>query len=287
MLTLLAPAKINLCLHVGGRREDGLHELQSLAAPLPVGDEITVSSATEISLEIVGSFASDLDDVDVTTNLAWRAAVMLQQAAGINEGAKITLTKNMPVASGIGAGSADAATTLFLLRKLWSADISDDALLDLSFKLGADGPLCLLPHLQPCRSVIVSGAGEHVRAGPDLPPVHMCLINPGVSVSTGRIFELFDSEDLLGALDIPDYELAKGMPHFINATRNDLQVPAQRICPEITEVLALMNAGRHCLAARMSGSGATCFGFYENKTAADDITKQALARGWWAISAVL
>ena len=291
MRRTLAPVKINLCLHVGNLRPDGLHELSSLAAILPLGDELELSPAADtLSLEITGPFAADLAQISLDENLVMRAARALQRAGGITSGAHILLTKKMPLASGLGAGTADAAATLFLLRSFWQLPLDDEALMGLAFELGADGPLCLLPHLTKCSSVFVRGAGEYVTPGPALPKAWACLVNPGTGLSTAEVFARYDQEGVAGDLLLPDLspetdqETDKEidtLSAFMRASRNDLQSAAVCVCPQIEEVLALLTGSGQCLGARMSGSGATCFGLYPSRQEAEAVAATAADKGWW------
>ena len=169
MIVETAPAKINLYLHVGPLRGDGLHELASLFVFAYDGDIVTAAPSSDLSLTINGPFASALDGFPVTSNLVWRAADLLRHRFGVGDGAALTLEKNLPIAAGIGGGSADAAAALRALRKLWLLDISDVALAALSFELGADVPACLAR-----APVNVTGAGEILAPGPVLPPLWIC-----------------------------------------------------------------------------------------------------------------
>ncbi|MCI5043716.1 MAG: 4-(cytidine 5'-diphospho)-2-C-methyl-D-erythritol kinase [Aquisalinus sp.] len=282
-LQKLAPTKVNLCLHVGPVRKDGLHELASLAVFPQFGDVISISDANSLTLEVTGPFAEQLRDVPPESNLVIRAAHALQKAAAIDNGAKITLEKHVPAASGIGGGTSDATTTLFLLRDLWQAEISDDELLDLAFTIGADGPVCLMPHLSATASVSMRGAGEEVAHGPDLPQLWMCLINPLQEVPTGPVFRAFDEAN--PAPDSPKLPRFTTMADFGNDTRNDLQPFAEQLCPEIVSVLATLSAQSDVIWTRMSGSGATCFGLYETADAAMAAADTARQHGWWGKTA--
>ncbi|MCI5047811.1 MAG: 4-(cytidine 5'-diphospho)-2-C-methyl-D-erythritol kinase [Aquisalinus sp.] len=278
-----APVKVNLCLHVGPVREDGLHELASLAVFPQFGDVISVSPASALTLEVTGLFAVQLRDLPPESNLVMRAARALQDAAGTDKGAKITLEKHVPAASGIGGGTSDATTTLFLLRELWQAEISDAALHTLAFTIGADGPVCLMPHLTTTASVVMSGAGEKVARGPDLPDVWMCLVNPLQEVPTGPVFRAFDEANPAPVL--PDLPRFTTMGDFGDATRNDLQPFAEQLCPGIVSVLATLSAQSDVIWTRMSGSGATCFGLYETAEAAMAAADHAKQHGWWSKAA--
>jgi 4-diphosphocytidyl-2-C-methyl-D-erythritol kinase len=266
-----APAKINLTLHVTGRRADGYHLLDSLVVFADVGDRITAVPAPRIDLVIDGPMAAGLPADD--TNLVLRAARLL---AADGKGALITLTKVLPVASGIGGGSSDAAATLRVLARLWDVPLPrrEDAA-----RLGADVPVCFDP--RPRR---MSGAGEHLRDVPPLPPFWLVLANPRVPVATAEVFRALTRHDHPPMPDrLPGWFDLAALVSFLGSMRNDLETPAMRLQPVIGDVLTALRATRGCLIARMSGSGATCFGIYSERTAAEDAASRIRAAepGWW------
>jgi len=288
----LARAKVNLCLHVGALRPDGMHDIFSLAIFPAIGDRLSAEPAAELSLTIDGPFAGALAGLAPDSNLVLKAARLLQDEAGAAEkGARLQLTKCLPPASGIGGGTADAAAALILLRDLWQLPISDNRLVSLSFRLGADGPLCLAPYLPGGRSgrissAIATGAGEHVRAGPVLPPLWILLVNPGEAVSTAQIFHLFDTDPPSGPADrtafAPSYKCLQDLGAALAQTSNDLAGPAISLCPAIRDVLSFIERQPGCVFSRMSGSGATCFGLFSSRQAALKAGNAARGRGWWA-----
>ena len=282
-LQKLAPVKVNLCLHVGGVRSDGLHELASLTVFPDYGDLITVTAADEMTLGITGPFAAQLGDLPAEQNLILKAARALQKMGNTRKTAHISLEKNVPAASGIGGGTSDAATTLFLLRQLWHLDLSNAALLSLAFGIGADGPVCLMPHLSDTGTAIMTGAGETVVPGPALPPLWICLVNPLHEVPTGEVFRRFDTRR--PAPDLPVLPRFKDISIFGQETRNDLHPFAEQLCPEIAPVLAMLSAQSGVIWARMSGSGATCFALYETADAAMAAAQSARRNGWWGKAA--
>jgi 4-diphosphocytidyl-2-C-methyl-D-erythritol kinase len=254
-----APAKVNLYLHVTGQREDGYHLLDSLVVFADVGDQITIAPSNTLTLDHTGPFGNTLPDP--TENLIMRAAVALQDAHDVRAGAHITLTKNLPVASGIGGGSADAAAALRGLCQLWDIDPTSHAVLDLALSLGADVPVCLRG-----RSTIMRGIGENFTDIEDCPPTHAVLVNPGVGVSTPTVFKA-RTGDFSPGVDwgaYPGATLAERLGH----TRNDLQPPAMSLSPMIADVLNALADLDGVQLARMSGSGATCFGLFPNAEAA-------------------
>ena len=272
-----APAKINLLLHVGEKRADGFHELESLVVFAETGDELSFAAAHMLSLSIKGPFAGNVGlDAD---NLVVRAARRLAAHAGHNGDAEITLTKNLPVASGIGGGSADAAAALRGLRALWSLDVSDAALLEIAATLGSDVPVCVAS-----KPAWMEGRGERVTPAEAVPQAAMVLVNPRVAVPTGPVFKALLTRRGIGAVDhgVKARDV-KALARFLMMTSNDLQVPAIQIAPIIGEVLDELSRMPGALLWRMSGSGATCFGLFE-----DDASAQmaAIALGtshpkWW------
>jgi 4-diphosphocytidyl-2-C-methyl-D-erythritol kinase len=276
MLSEAAPAKINLFLHVTGRRDDGYHLLDSLVVFAAAGDRLRVTEADGLSLALTGPFAAGL--VAEADNLVLRAARALAEAAGIAPRGHLELEKNLPVASGIGGGSADAAAALRLLARFWNVDVPDDRLLALATRLGADVPVCLAS--RPTR---MQGIGERLIAAPVLPGFGLLLINPGVAVATADVFRARRG-GFSPAADLPErWDDALGMAAGLAALSNDLQPAAVSVCPVIGDVLSALDDDPTCLLARMSGSGATCFGIYPDVAAAS----RAAARfggarpGWW------
>lgn len=265
-LTRLAPAKINLALHVVGQRPDGYHLLESLVTFADAGDRIGFSHSTEDRFTVSGRFSTDLTltGEGASANLVLRARDLLRAhlvERGIAAGpVHLHLEKNLPVASGIGGGSADAAAALLGLLELWGASADRSSLHDMALKLGADVPMCL-----EGRPVIASGIGEELEPI-QLPCIPMLLVNPLVAVSTPVIFRMLTNK-ANAALDIPRGAVAtNGWIEALKGMRNDLEPPARLLEPAITAVSdTLLEAG--AAFVRMSGSGATCFGLFE--TAAD------------------
>ncbi len=270
-----APAKINLFLHVGAKRTDSFHPLQSLAVFTQLGDVLTMEAAPELSLTVEGPFAKGLDGEG--DNLVLRAARALQEYTLAS--ARLTLTKNLPVASGIGGGSADAAAALRGLRQLWNLKKDDAALHNIAAGLGSDIPACLLS--VPC---FMEGRGEILRATESMPRVPLLLVNPGVAVPTRDVFaNLNQRSGVEMALPRGRFGDTADLLRFLETTRNDLEEPARRLQPVIGEVLTAIAALPGALLARMSGSGATCFGIFADDDCcrrAAEILKTA-APNWW------
>jgi 4-diphosphocytidyl-2-C-methyl-D-erythritol kinase len=275
MLCEAAPAKINLTLHVTGKRPDGYHLLDSLVVFAGVHDVVAARPAADLSLALTGPFAPGLAaDPD---NLVLRAARALAEAAGITAGAALTLEKNLPVASGIGGGSSDAAATLRVLGRLWNLRLAQDHLHALAARLGADVPVCLDP-----RPRILQGVGEILRAAPGLPPCGILLANPGQALATPAVFRARAPGFSPPGTWPPSWPSAAEMAQDLRAGTNDLQTPAITLCPAVGDVLARLSALPGALLARMSGSGATCFALFatagEAKAASEILDAPA---GWW------
>ena len=263
----IAPAKLNLALHVRGRLADGRHAIETVYAFCTDGDRLTGEPASEISLRLTGPFASDLDESE--DNLVTKAARALAKAAGVKaEGAALTLEKRLPVASGIGGGSADAAAALRLLTTMWSIDPKQaEAVAPV---LGSDVPACLLS--LPSRG---AGAGDQLEpiAAFELSGTPVLLVNPRVPLSTAQVFERLDGTDL-GRLD----DWREG--------RNDLEAPAIALVPQIRSVLAWLAVQPGAHFVRMSGSGATCFALFGSEEARD-AAADAVPREWWRLATFL
>ena len=272
----LAPAKLNLHLHVVGRRPDGYHLLDSLVVFAGAADRLTVEPATDLSLVIDGPFAEGL--MGEPDNLVLRAARALAKHAGIRPHGRVVLEKNLPIASGIGGGSADAAAALRLLCRFWSIDASASDLHRIGLGLGADVPVCLMS--RPAR---MSGIGEHVVRFGEMPDVGLVLINPGVVVSTPSVFKARIAAFSSVADLEPDATRSAGaLAQMLWATTNDLEAPAIGVAPVIAEVMAALRSAPRCLLARMSGSGATCFGLFGSPAEAKEAAGSLARPGWWA-----
>lgn len=257
----LAPAKINLALHVTGQRADGYHLLESIVTFADIGDWLSFSPAQEDHFTLSGRF-SDMLSADAADNLVIRARDRLRGLLGrIGLEAPpvaIHLEKNLPVASGIGGGSADAAAALRGLLRLWQADgLPARELGTLALSLGADVPMCL--HGKPA---IASGVGEQLSPLPDLPSLFLVLGNPLRGVSTPDVFSCLAERHNPGLPSIGDGDWVRLLPRL----RNDLEESARGLLPEIAEISALIGAQGATLT-RMSGSGATCFGIFRSKDA--------------------
>ncbi len=275
-----AHAKINLALHIIGRREDGYHELDSIVAFAAVADILTIEPADVVSVDITGPFAGDLPRDGTNSVLsAWR----LLNDFSVQRGAPITpvkfqLEKNLPVASGIGGGSADAAAALRGLIRLFDISISEPDLNELALQLGADVPVCLRQ-----QSSRMTGIGESVEPiALDIPPA-VVLVNPRIPAPTSKVFDALNLQrgQSLGAGISNIYD--------IESWRNDLTAPAVTLVPEIADVIGNLIFQPGIACSRMSGSGATCFGLFESReaaqTAADSIAEKH--PNWWVAATTL
>jgi 4-diphosphocytidyl-2-C-methyl-D-erythritol kinase len=280
--TWMAPAKINLFLYVTGRRPDGYHLLDSLVVFADVGDIVTVAPADRLTLSLCGPFA---DGVPADSgNLVMQAAQRLSERCGIGAGAAIALRKNLPVAAGLGGGSSDAAACLLALCDLWGMPCEGDMLAELALDLGADVPACLQG-----RPVRLRGIGEILAVAEDVPPLPAVLVNPGVPLATPDVFRRFGGGFSGTPPAWPAVASVAQFVEYLAGQRNDLEAAAIGIAPAIGEVIAQLAASEGCLLARMSGSGATCFGIFADPVAARFVASRlADARPeWWVCPTML
>lgn len=274
-----APAKVNLALHVTGRRADGYHLLDSLVVFAGIGDRVRAAPAEGLSLRIEGPGAAGIPAG--ADNLVLRAARTMQAGAS-PRGSALVLDKHLPPASGVGGGSADAAATLRALAQLWGRPLPDPAAV---LALGADVPVCLAG-----QAARMAGIGERLERCPPLPPVWLVLANPRVETPTAAVFSALATRDNppLPAT-LPAWPDAAALAGWLATQRNDLEAPARALFPVIDAVLDALAAQPGCLLARMSGSGATCFGLFAGAEAAEAAARAlAAARpGWWVEPAPL
>ena len=262
-----APAKVNLALHVTGRRNDGYHLLDSLVVFTDYGDRLDMTTeGYGLHLHIGGAFAQALDAHD---NIILRAArLMMPEDAG----AKITLTKNLPVAAGIGGGSADAAAMLRLAARAWKRPLPK---LAKQLELGSDVPVCMRNTAQHMR-----GIGENLAELPWLKGLHLVLVNPGIALRTPDVFARLSLHENAPMAALP--KTARGFANWLGQQRNDMQSAAVSLCPVIADCLAALG-GHGAQIARMSGSGTTCFGLFDDAYTAEAAARaiDLMAPGWW------
>ncbi len=277
-----APAKVNLTLHVTGQRSDGYHLLDSLVGFAGVFDEITATTATELSLTVTGPFAQGVPTSD--SNLMMRAARLLQTARGVTAGAAMTLEKNLPHAAGIGSGSSDAAITLAILAQLW--DVAPLSPEDPSvLALGADVPACMMAP-DPLR---MEGIGEILSPTPPLPNCAMILVNPKVVVPTGPVFAGLTNKQNPKMDALPARLDFVAFSAWLASQRNDLAGPASALVPDIGAALAALSRQPLVRHAGMSGSGATCYGLTRTMGDARQVARalQIAHMDWWVVPAEL
>ncbi len=255
-----AYAKINLSLNITGKRSNGYHELHSLIAFADVDEWVSAKPSDLLTLSISGAFASALSTKD---NLVLTVAKAFQQHIGTRQGAALHLHKMMPVASGIGGGSSDAAAALHCLNHVWGSNLPLGTLQEFTLPFGADIPVCL--YAKPC---IMEGIGETITPCDELQPLHAVLVNPLKAIATQQIFKslppIFEQSNIYNS----------------NATltelSNDLQPHAIQQCAEVQHIIDALSATDGCICARMSGSGATCFGLFESQDEAQRANRMIL-----------
>jgi 4-diphosphocytidyl-2-C-methyl-D-erythritol kinase len=270
-----APAKVNLYLRVTGKRPDGYHLLDSLAVFAGVADRIGFAAADALTLTVTGPFATSLSaEAD---NLVLRAARALAAAHDVRPSGALTLDKHIPVASGIGGGSADAAATLRLLCRVWGLGPEPIVLARIAASLGADVPVCLRG--QPLR---MAGIGEILTPAPRMPRCGIVLVNPGEPLATVAVFRArsggFSSPAVLPEV----WTTAAAMAATLSGSGNDLEAAAIQLVPAIRDVLRAIADTPGCLLARMSGSGATCFGLFPDASQAEKAATGLARPGWWS-----
>ncbi len=291
-----APAKINLSLQVTGQRDDGYHLLKSLVVFANIGDQVFLEPSSDFSLRVTGPFGHCLSGTggDVThnsdvnnheDNLVIKAGRKLQKFLGVDKGAAITLEKNLPVSSGIGGGSADAAAVIRGLLRLW--DIDPDKVNDLNtfaLEIGADVPVCL-----KSSCTWMEGIGELLRIGPQFPSLSCVLVNPGCPVSTPQIFRELSGR-FSPVVSGPDEACSQAeLLSYLRAAGNDLAKPAKCLEPLISDCIKALKQQPDCLFSSMSGSGATCFGLYKDRVSAEKAAEEIkkFNNNWWVQSVLL
>lgn len=280
-----APAKINLALHVTGRRPDGYHDLESLVVFAEVADDLEAVPADSDTLKVTGPFASALGSSG--TNLVMRAVAAFRARFPdhVRTGLTLKLQKNLPVAAGIGGGSADAAAALRLMAILGDADIAPRELFDLALGLGADVPACLLS-----RSCMTRGVGEIISPLRDFPACHAVLVNPLVPVVTADVFRRLEQRQNPPLPPLPDpLTRPAQLAMWLEETRNDLEPPAMALVPLIGDLVARLGATKGCMLARMSGSGATVFGLFGSGALAHQAAHELREQwpGYWVAAAAI
>lgn len=282
MLELFARAKINLHLHVTGKREGGYHILDSLVAFTDIGDRLSFEPADDFQLKITGEFALALDNSE---NSITKAARLLAQHLGREPNIHITLEKNLPLGAGIGGGSADAAACLKGLNQFWSAGLDDKTLQSLASQIGADVPVCVTGE-----AAVMRGIGEIITPAPSLPEIHTLLIWPDCFASTPEVYKNLGLETYSQNFNFREsYSNVGELITDLKKTTNDLQGISTQLFPPIKEALNVLEKTPGCMFARMSGSGATVFGIFANEKATKNAAEKISAAhlDWWVKSVKL
>lgn len=274
-LSVVAPAKLNLFLHITGKRADGYHLLESLVAFTNYGDVLDIEPSDNLILSITGEFADSLSADE--NNLVMRAAKLLRERENVNAGAHITLHKNLPIGSGFGGGSSDAAATLNALAQFW--DISFDA--SIAMELGSDVLVCIAS-----RPAYMRGVGEQLMPVRLKAPLHVVLLHPRTPLLTADVYRHF-SGDFTAPMNLPAIiENNAQLLALLHSTHNALDSAAIAAMPSIAAMLAALDNTEHCLLSRMSGSGAGCFAFYETAghaaKAAEYLKRTHIE--WWCVA---
>ncbi len=280
-IRVFAPAKLNLFLHLTGCRSDGYHTLQSLIGFADIGDIIEIEPAEHFHFSVEGSFAKTLEKEGTQSddNLVVKAAQSLAQIVDKNLDVHIRLTKNLPVAAGLGGGSSDAAATIWGLQEYWGLSRDTPYLWPLLTRLGADVPMCL--HCQP---QVVKGIGEELGSALLMPEIPVLLVNPLQSCSTTDVFLRGANKVFKDNIDVPaDFSSVFELIAFLQKCNNDLFDGAVSLLPEISNIMAALETQKNCLLARMSGSGASCFGLFETMNEAEKAAKIIVKDNpdWW------
>ncbi len=278
-----APAKLNLDLLVTGRRPDGYHELDSLVVFAGACDLLRAEAADGLALTVDGPFGAAVPADE--GNLVLVAARELAWAARIEPKAALHLTKNLPVAAGLGGGSADAAAALLALDELWGTGLGNERLRDIGAGIGADVPVCVWG--RPAR---MRGVGERLDPVRGLPELPLLLVNPGVPVATAAVFRALRLDEEAEAREpLPPNPSVLRLAAWLIDSRNDLEAPAIGLAPEVGEALALLRGLPDCLLSRMSGSGGTCWALFADapKLAAAEAALAAARPGWWRWAGVV
>jgi 4-diphosphocytidyl-2-C-methyl-D-erythritol kinase len=277
----LAPAKVNLFLHVGAPGEDGYHPICSLMAFADIGDRLSAREAEAFALSVRGPFAREIGPGE--DNLVMRAVrALVAEVKRPVAPRGLVLEKLLPVASGLGGGSSDAGAALRLLRDELELPVNDERLQTVAASLGADGAACLWG-----RPVIAEGRGERLSPAPALPPLDAVLVRPPVAVSTAEVYRRFDADGRFGDVTPPlepdNFETPQELGAWLTRQRNDLEAAAVAVAPDVGAVLDTLRDEPETLLARVSGSGGTCFALCAGDIEAEGLAEriEALAPTWW------
>lgn len=280
--TIFAPIKINLALHVGPPRQDGYHPVDTLCVFPAIGDILTYDPEGEPGIDFGGRFGAALAGEGPGRNLIWRAFRLLD----LEPKGRFFLAKETPIASGVGAGTADGAAAMLLLNDLWDLGLGEHQLRRRALGLGADGPVCLTGQVRGGGILRARGIGERVEALGRTEPVPIVVANPGFAVPTGPVFRRFD-DTAPEALRPVSSGPPRDPEALVARNRNDLQAPAIGMAPAISELLETLQAQAGARVAAMSGSGATCFAFHASGESAARAARQLRSKGLWAESSFI
>lgn len=284
-ISYTAPAKINLFLHITNKLDNGYHLIESVMVFVDYGDELSITESQEFSFSVNGAYGKDIPSDD--NNIAIKALDLLIKKAGKEERPllNITLKKNLPVGAGIGGGSSDAAALMKIVNKECNLGFSIQELQEIGLNIGADIPVCL-----SCEPSFVSGIGEKILPLSNFPKKEILLVNPNLPLLTKDIFQMsvkqFSSSIEEKLISLHKSKSMSEILNFLKEQKNDLQNSATSLVPEIVEIILLLESQKNCLFSRMSGTGATCFGVFEDKESCQNAMKniQNLFPNWWVQS---
>ncbi len=275
-----APAKLNLFLHITGKRPDGYHLLDSMVVFTEFGDTLEIHPADDVTLDITGPFAAGL----TPDNSVMKAATLLQKQSGGKKGARMVLHKRIPVAAGLGGGSADAAAALRGLSKLWNISLPQNTLNALALSLGSDVPVCLTGE-----PALMRGVGEEIHSLPLTAKAWVVMANPLLPLETADVFRNFKGE-FTALCDMPPRIASfDALQKFIAPTHNALEKTSIRLMPQIADMLGWLRSLNDCRLARMAGSGATCFALFDDAAKSEAALKKIRADfpRWWAVATAI
>jgi 4-diphosphocytidyl-2-C-methyl-D-erythritol kinase len=286
LLTIFAPAKVNLYLHVTGRLDNGYHMLDSLVAFADIGDQVEIEPAADFQFRVKGPYANgfgpkELDASPNSANLVVQAVWSLAQAAQKVPNIRATLIKNLPLASGLGGGSSDAAAVIWGLLEWWALSSQAHYLPGLMARLGADVPVCL-----PCKPSRVRGIGDILDPAPSMPEVAIVLVHPAKPCPTAEVFSHFGDQFMETQTLPASFDTFDTLISFLREQENVLYKPAYNLVPEISNAINALAAQKHCALARLSGAGATCFGLFQHERDAKQAAKTIASENpdWWVES---
>ncbi|MEM9840047.1 MAG: 4-(cytidine 5'-diphospho)-2-C-methyl-D-erythritol kinase [Pseudomonadota bacterium] len=279
--SIFAPIKINISLHVGPLRRDGYHPVDTLCVFPTIGDVLSYDPEAETGIDFTGPFGAQLAEESLRGNLVWKAFGLL----GLAPQGRFLLSKEVPIASGVGAGTADGAAAMLLVNALLELGLSADELIFASRGLGADGPVCMAGQIAGGGLWRAEGAGEIISQVGVVEPSAIVVANPGFGISTAAVFKAYDANPR----PLTSSAALRGAPlvETLERTRNDLEPPALALSPEISSLKDRLRGQRGARAVRMSGSGATCYALHAGPASAYNAAHALRSRGIWAEAGTL